>query len=132
MDLRNKDGVMKKMPRCFTRILAPSHSPLAGSAFVFSARIGLGRPRADFCDLPMIRVVGRGVDQPLVFKRGFFRREESPLKRDLERDGSRKRCQRLGERREPKEMSETLREWRRSEIELGGRGNLRDRTEERE
>ncbi|GFV46686.1 hypothetical protein TNCV_3846961 [Trichonephila clavipes] len=40
MGLRNKGGVMKKMSRCFTRILATLHSPLVGSVFVCSAQIG--------------------------------------------------------------------------------------------
>ncbi|GFX78787.1 hypothetical protein TNCV_1919201 [Trichonephila clavipes] len=50
-------------------MLDENHTPLdsrrPGSVFVCSARIGLGRPRADFCGLPMIRDERRGVDPPL-------------------------------------------------------------------
>ncbi|GFX19123.1 hypothetical protein TNCV_3012671 [Trichonephila clavipes] len=65
------------------------------SVFVCSTRIGLGRPRADFCGLPMRGDEGWGVDPPWCLK-GFFRRqEERPRKKETwtmeDRDWNRKR-----------------------------------------
>ncbi|GFW75748.1 hypothetical protein TNCV_4429311 [Trichonephila clavipes] len=70
MALRNK-GVIDKCVQMLDKNMAPLVSRRPGSVFVCYARIGLGRPRADFCDLPMRRDEGRVVDQPLVFKRDF-------------------------------------------------------------
>ncbi|GFY32321.1 hypothetical protein TNCV_3558291 [Trichonephila clavipes] len=52
------------LSRCWTRIMALFVSRRPASVFVCSARIGLGRPRADFCDWPMRRDEGRGVYPP--------------------------------------------------------------------
>ncbi|GFU79327.1 hypothetical protein TNCV_2138501 [Trichonephila clavipes] len=59
---------MDSVSRCWTRIIASLDSRRPGSIIVCSTRIGLERPRADCCGLPMMRDEGHCVSPLLVFK----------------------------------------------------------------